>query len=522
MTKDGLSGTWAGFDVPDEFGALVLRLNELDDIENAYGIMSWDREVNTPSRGVEMRVTQMVTLGSLLHRMATSDEMGRLLEDAERAIDSDAPSETHALLRVVRREFDHQRAIGEDLERRINEVSGRAHGVWVKARADDDFAAFRPWLERVVELGREIAEAVGYADEPYDALLDRFEEGATTEWVRQLLSSSRDALVPLRRAIDESGIMVDDSMLHREYPVAAQQDFARYIAHAVGYDLERGHIGTAVHPFATSFGRDDCRITSRWYPEYLNASLFGTLHECGHAMYEQGTDARYARTPLARGASSGIHESQSRMMENIVGRSLGYWNAHYPRLVETFPEALGDVSVDAFHRAINAVKPSLIRVEADELTYNLHIILRFELEQALIGGELAVADLPAAWNDGMRDLLGVVPETDTDGVLQDMHWTRPMFGYFPTYALGNLYAAQFFETALRDEKAIGEELDAGRTDALVSWLRENIHRHGRAKTPDEIILDATGAPLSHQAFTRYAIGKFAPVYGLSELAPVGR
>ncbi len=509
---------WAGTEVPEEFSAFVGRVSELHDISSAISVMSWDREVNTPPRGVEMRVTQMVTVGALLHRMATSDEFGELLERAEQVIGGEEQPDARALLRVVQREFDRQRAIGPDLQRRISETSGRAHAVWAAARENDDFEAFRPWLEQVVDLGREIAEKIGYDKEPYDALLDRFEEGATTAWVEELLGSSRDALLPLRQAIDESGQTIDDSMLHRSFPVPEQESFARYIATAVGYDFDRGHIGTAVHPFATSFGRDDCRITTRWYPNYINASVFGTLHECGHAMYEQGTDPRFERTPLARGASSGIHESQSRMIENIVGRSIGFWNAHYQRLAGTFPAALGEVTVTEFHRAINAVKPSLIRVEADELTYNLHIVLRFELERALIRGDLAVADLPTAWNDSMRQLLGIVPPTDSEGVLQDVHWTGPMFGYFPTYALGNLYAAQLFEAGLRDDPSIGEELGAGRTDALLAWLRQNVHRHGKTMTPDKLILQATGAELSHEAFTRYATEKFGAVYGLSGMA----
>lgn len=511
--------TWAGAEVPEPFARFVERVNEIDDIGRSLSVLGWDREVNTPPGGVEARVTQMVTLGSFLHRMATSDEFGEALEGAASAIVGLDMPEAHALVRVVRREFEQQRAIGTELERRISEVSGRAHTVWIGAREADDFQAFRPWLEQIVELGREIADRLGFGSEPYDALLDRFEIGATTDWVAGILDRSKAALVPLREAIEdrvEGGhVSIDDSVLHRDFPVEAQKVFARYLAEAVGYDLDRGHIGTAVHPFATSFGQGDCRITTRWYPDYLNASVFGTLHECGHAMYEQGTDARFARTPLAGGTSSGIHESQSRMIENIVGRSLGFWRAHYPALVEAFPTSLGDVPLEDFHRAINAVKPSLIRVEADELTYNLHIVLRFELERALVRGDLAVADLPTAWNDGMRDLLGITPPTDREGVLQDVHWTAPMFGYFPTYALGNLYAAQLHEAACASDPAISEGLSAGRVAPLLAWLRENVHRPGASLTPAELIARATGSALDPEAFTRYATEKFTAVYGLN-------
>jgi carboxypeptidase Taq len=307
---------------------------------------------------------------------------------------------------------------------------------------------------------------------------------------------------------------VDDSILHQPYDIDKQKEFARYIVEAVGYDFDRGYLGTAVHPFATSFSRDDARITSRWYPDFISPSLFGSLHESGHALYEQGTHPDLARTPLARGTSSGIHESQSRLIENIVGRSHGFWRTHLPKLQELFPQQLGGASVEQFYKAVNKVQPSFIRVEADELTYNLHIILRFELEQALLEGDLAVADLPTAWNDKMQALLGVTPPTNREGVLQDVHWTRPSFGYFPTYALGNLYAAQFYRAAREQAPVIEAEMEAGKTDALLSWLRDNIHQHGRKFKPDEIVQRATGHPLSHEPFIAYATDKFGDVYDL--------
>ncbi|MCP5098404.1 MAG: carboxypeptidase M32, partial [Chloroflexi bacterium] len=297
--------------------------------------------------------------------------------------------------------------------------------------------------------------------------------------VRAIFNAVKAELVPLREAIEERGTAVNDKVVHQPFDIEQQKKFAHYIADAIGYDFERGHLGTVVHPFATSFTRNDARITTRWYPDFLNPSLFGTLHESGHAMYEQGTHADLARTPLARGTSMGIHESQSRMMENVVGRSFGFWQAHYPKLQSMFPDQLNQYTVNDYYRAINKVQPSYIRVEADEMTYNFHIILRFELEQAMLNGDLAAADLPTAWNDKMNELLGIVPPTDTEGCLQDVHWTRPGFGYFPTYALGNLYAAQLYEAATAQNPMIVSEMDAGKTDALVAWLRENIHQHGR-------------------------------------------
>jgi carboxypeptidase Taq len=398
---------------------------------------------------------------------------------------------------------------------RISEVGGHAHSAWVQAREDNDFEAFRPWLEQVVELGQEMADYYGYDDEMYDALLDKYEFDMKTAEVRETFAAVRRELVPLREAIAERGREVDDSLLHQPFDISRQQQFARFIAPKVGYDFSRGHLGTVVHPFATSFSRDDARITTRWYPDFLNPSLFGTLHESGHAIYEQGTHPDLARTPLARGTSLGIHESQSRMMENIVGRSRGFWRAYYLPLQSMFPEQLSDYSMEDFYRAVNKVQPSFIRVEADELTYNFHIILRFELEQALMTGDLIVSDLPAAWNDMMGELLGIVPPTDSQGCLQDVHWTRPTFGYFPTYALGNLYSAQFYEAVVAQNADIEQDMAEGNTSSLLAWLSENIHQHGRKYTPRELVQRVTGSSLSHEPFIRYVTAKFSDIYDLN-------
>ncbi|HIP71710.1 MAG TPA: carboxypeptidase M32, partial [Anaerolineae bacterium] len=385
---------------------------------------------------------------------------------------------------------------------------------WLEAREANAFAGFAPHLEKIVALNREMAELYGYEDELYDPLLDKFERGMKTADVRAIFNAVKEELIPLRAAVAERAEAVDDSFLHQPYDVAAQKEMARILAAAVGYDFSRGHLGTAVHPFSTSFSRDDARITTRWNPDFINAALFATLHEAGHAMYEQGTAPDLARTPLARGTSSGIHESQSRMMENVVGRSRGFWQAHFGALQAAFPAQLGGVDAEQFYRAVNKSQPSYFRVEADELTYNFHIILRFELEQALLNGDLAVNDLPAAWNDKMAELLGVTPPDDLQGCLQDIHWTSPTFGYFPTYALGNLYAAQFWETAVAQNPPIGEAMAGGNPAPLVEWLRENVHGYGRKFPPAELVQRATGQPLSHKPFIRYAAAKFSEIYEL--------
>lgn len=502
--------------MPTNYEKLIERVNELDDLNKAAALLSWDREVNMPRAGAPARIAQMTTMSSLIHRMSTADEMGELIENAAAELDG-APYESNqaALIRLLRRNYADARKLPAEYVARSSAVSGQAREAWVRARAENDFEHFRPWLEQVVELCQEMADYYGYEDERYDALLDKYETNMKTAEVRAIFDALKAELIPLREAIDAGRVKLDDSIVHRAYDVEKQKAFARYIAKAIGYDFERGHLGTVVHPFATSFSRNDARITTRWYPDFLNPSLFGTLHECGHAMYEQGTHPDLARTPLARGTSLGIHESQSRMMENIVGRSRGFWQAHFPTLQSYFPEALGDNTAEDFYQAINKTQPSLIRVEADELTYNFHIILRFELEQAMLNGELAVADLPAAWNDKMQSLIGITPPDDAEGCLQDVHWSRPGFGYFPTYALGNLYGTQFYETAVAHNPAIAGELAAGKTDALLAWLRENIHQHGKKFTPGELVQRVTGQPLSHEAFMRYARAKFGELYQLN-------
>ncbi|NCF64414.1 MAG: carboxypeptidase M32 [Chloroflexi bacterium] len=497
------------------FESLLAKVHEIDDLNKALALLSWDREANMPVAGTAVRVQQMTTLSRLTHMMFTSDEMGELIEaGADEVVGADFESNDASLIRLLRRNYADARKLPPDFVARVSRISGHAHKAWVQAREENDFASYQPWLEQIVELGQEKAELYGYEDEKYDALLDQYEHGMKTAEVRAIFAALKDRLVPLRQAIQGRGVEVDDSLLYQSFDVGKQKEFARYIAPKVGYDLSRGHIGTVVHPFASSFSRDDSRITTRWYPDFLSPSLFGTLHESGHAIYEQGTHPDLARTPLARGTSLGVHESQSRMMENIVGRSLGFWRAHFPHLQSLFPEQLGEHKVEGFYRAINKVQPAFIRVEADELSYNFHIILRFELEQALMNGQLLVKDVPEAWNEKMETLLGVVPPTDSEGCLQDVHWSKPMFGYFPTYALGNLYAAQFYETAVAQEPDIGEEMAGGKTETLLVWLREHIHQHGRKFTPRELVQRVTGRPLGYEAFVRYATAKFSEIYEL--------
>jgi len=497
------------------YHALLEKVYEINDLNKAMAVLGWDKEVNMPPKGLEARVQQLTTLSRLTHTLSTSDELGQLIEDAATEIaGADYDSNEASLIRLLKKNFEDARKVPADFVARSSQLSGPAHAAWVQARTDNDYAQFEPYMEQVIAMCQELADYYGYEEEKYDALLDKYEFGMKTADVRAIFDANKAALIPLREAIEKRGTAVSDSVVHQKFDIDTQKAFARTISTQIGYDYERGHLGTVVHPFATSFSRDDARITTRWNADFLNPALFGTLHESGHAMYEQGTHPDLARTPLARGTSLGIHESQSRMMENIVGRNRGFWQAHFPQLQTLFPAQLGSATAEDFYLAINKVQPSYIRVEADELTYNFHIILRFELEQAMLNGELAAKDLPEAWNAKMEELLGVIPPTNSQGCLQDVHWTRPGFGYFPTYALGNLYAAQFMETAVAQNPAIETELEEGNTDALLSWLRENIHQHGHKFTPGELVQRVTGKPLVHDAFIRYATAKFSDIFDL--------
>jgi carboxypeptidase Taq len=498
-----------------KYQTLLNRVYEIHDLRKAVRVLTWDREVVMPKGGDEDRNQQITTLQRLCHTLYTSDEMGELIEAASVELNGASYRSSEAsLIRFLRRDYARARRLPADFISRSTSINGEATAAWKKAREDDDFALFRPWLEKVLDINREKAEFLGFEDDPYDALLESHEPGAKTSDIKAIFDSTKSALIPLYDAVLQHSMRVDDRILRQSFNIKSQALFGRYLATTIGYDFNRGHLATSVHPFSTSLSRNDVRITTRYSPDYLSPGIFATLHEAGHALYVQNVHQSLTRTPLAKETSAALDESQSRLIENMVGRSKGFWQIHLPKLQELFPNQLGDASVSQFYRAINKVQPSFIRVEADELTYNLHIILRFELERKLINGELKAVDVPAAWNDKMSELLGIVPATDRDGCLQDIHWTLVGFGYFPTYALGNLYAAQFLKAAQTHEPSIADDLEEGRTESLLDWLRTNIHQHGRKFTPSEIVENATGAPLNQDDFINYAVNKFSEVYGL--------
>ncbi len=499
----------------DSYSLLLKKVHEIYDLSRIARLLNWDKEVNMPAGGLEGRAQQISTINRIQHELIISNEMGDLINRAEEEVVNYAYDSNEAsLIRCLKRSHAKAKKLTVDFVMRENELSSRARAAWGKARQESDYQYFMPFMQEVIHACREKAELYGYEDVPYDALLDNYEAGAKTKEVALILSNLKKDLVPFLEMIMASKSLVDDSFLYRSYPVEKQKEFAIHISKSIGYDYNRGHLGTVVHPFCTNFGKNDVRITTRWNENFINAGLFGVLHESGHGLYEQGMDDSLKRTDLCSATSLGVHESQSRMNENMVGRSLGFWQKHFDTLKGYFPKQLSDVDSMAFYRGINKVKSSYIRVEADELSYNLHILLRFELEQDMLNGKLDAKNLPEAWNEKMFKYLGLKVDKDKDGCLQDVHWSRPGFGYFPTYTLGNLYAAQFMEAATAQKREINEDLKKGENNSLLNWLRVNIHCHGKKFTPKELILKVTGKPLTHEPFMKYVRKKYSLIYDI--------
>jgi carboxypeptidase Taq len=489
------------------------RLAIISDVNAAEATLSWDRQTYMPEGGIALRAEQLATLSRLSHKMLVSEETGRLLRDVEEPTPG---SEDAALVRIARREYERATRLPAELVAALARAAALAQPAWERARAGSDWPYFAPHLENMVRLQRDTAEHLGYEDHPYDALLDLYEPGARKARLQEVFDELKTELVPMIREIGALPREDRSRPLYGEFDEAKQEKFGRGVISAFGYDWGRGRLDRVVHPFCAPLGGPgDVRITTRFDPHWLSPALFAILHEAGHGMYEQGVDPAYSRSPLSSGTSMGVHESQSRLWENLVGRSRAFWFFYHPKLQETFPEALLDVDPEAFYRAVNESEPSEIRVEADELTYDLHILLRFELEVSLLEGGLPVSELPAAWEAKMEEYLGVTPEDHARGVLQDVHWAAGLVGYFPTYTIGNVLSVQFFEQATRAHPEIPEMIGRGEFGALLGWLRENVYRHGRRYDPDELIERATGRPLDTAPYLRYLKGKFGELYGLA-------
>ncbi|MEE2826227.1 MAG: carboxypeptidase M32 [Planctomycetota bacterium] len=498
----------------EKFEALCRRAREIKYLESTSALLSWDQQTKLPVRGGAYRAEQLTFLAGEMHQRMTEPAYGELLHDlSQTEMVKDPHSDAGSTILELKHRYEKNSKLPKRLVEELARTTSLAQEVWAEARAQDDFSRFAPSLKRIFDLKREEAEAVGYEDTPYDVLLDDFEPGAKTSEVAGVLAELRNELVPLIDQVRGATFEPDRSILHRRYPVEAQREFGRRASSDIGFDYERGRLDTTRHPFCSEMGPDDVRITTRYDETFFSSSFFGTLHEAGHGIYEQGLRADQYGLPPGSYCSLGIHESQSRLWENLVGRSQSFWDRFYPQAQEFFPEALSDVAQADFFAAINDVRPSLIRVEADEATYNLHIIIRFELEQAVMGGQLETDDLPEAWNEKYQEILGIQPPSAADGLLQDIHWSAGLIGYFATYSLGNLLASQFYEAAEQELGDLDELFSAGEFSVLKDWLNRNVHHQGaryRSRLLSEKVCEK---PLSHQPLMRHLRSKLAQVYG---------
>lgn len=506
------------------YAALLETTGRVNDFLNAGSILSWDSRTMMPKGGAPSRAKQLATLAVAARDLLCSDEMKRALEAADTETASlPEDSVERAVVAQVREAISYHERIPAALLRRKTELGSTSHRVWAEARANADFASFAPALTEMVAINREMAHAIGFEEHPYDALMYRFEPGTTTAQLRKLFAELRAGMQPLVEAIASKEQPRSD-FLYREFPEDQQMHFALKMAEAIGYDTSRGRLDLTVHPFEISFTRNDVRITTRVSRTYMPMALFGALHEAGHALYEQNVHPDYTRTPLATdmvglyavgGVSFGAHESQSRLWENHVGRSSAFWGNHFGTLRDHFPEQLADVSAEEFHAAVNRARPSPIRVEADELTYDFHVMLRVDLESRMVEGTLNVAELPDAWNAGMKSMLGVDVPDDAQGVLQDVHWSSGQIGTFCNYTIGNIMAAQLFETASTESPDIARALGAADYAPLRDWLTDKVCQHGRRYTRDELLRRATGRTLDAEPYLRYLTNKYGALYAIA-------
>jgi carboxypeptidase Taq len=496
------------------YESLCNHTRETAKLASIMGLLEWDERTKMPPAGGEYRAEQISYLAGEVHKRQTDKRVGEWLGQLDGSpLTADPHSVAGTVVRQLRRQFDKKTKLPQSLVEELSRTAVLGQQMWVEARKADDFAKFQPLLEKTIDLKRQEAAAIGYTATPYDALLDDYEPGATTAEVAVALGGLRDALTPLVEQIVGSSRKPDSELLKRDFSIDVQEAFGKAAAAAIGFDFNAGRLDVTDHPFCAGAGPRDIRITTRYNVNDFGDAFFSILHEAGHGLYEQGLPADQFGLPTGEAASLGIHESQSRMWENQVGRSRAFWEHFLPQAQAAFPSLQG-ASLDQFYGAINEVRPSLIRVDADEVTYNLHILIRFELERALIENELQAADLPAAWNEKYRRYLGITPPNDADGALQDVHWSAGLFGYFPTYSLGNLYAGQFFAQASSELGDLPAAFRRGEFQPLLDWLRSKIHVHGQRWSAGELAQKVTGKPLSHAPWIDQMRAKYGELYGL--------
>jgi len=505
-----------------EIEELRARLAEIDDLRNASRVLDWDQQTMMPPRGAQARADALATLERIVHEMFVDERTGRLIERARTRLEregADPDSDEARLVAVAARRYEKARRVPSELAAEIAHASSIGQQVWAKARAEEDFAAFAPYLQRNLDLARRYVDCFQGLDfeRPYDVLLDDYDPGMRAAEVARLFEQLKAGLVPLIERL--SPVVVDDSCLHRRVDVERQRRLVREVLQLQGFEPEGWRLDDAVHPFATSLGSGDVRITTRWDEGYFPMALFGAMHECGHGLYEDGIAPELRRTPLGHAESLSLHESQSRLWENFVGRGRAFAEQLAPRVVRTLYGGEGELDPEQLFRAVNRVAPSFIRVEADEATYGLHIVLRFELEQELIEGRIGVGELPEAWNARMREYLGLEVRRDSEGVLQDVHWSAGLIGYFPTYALGNMIAAQLWACARRELPELERQIAGGELRTLREWLRERVHRHGAKFQTGELLRRVCGEPLMAEPFLRYLREKLGAAYGVELIPP---
>lgn len=494
---------------------LLERMHEISDLSALGALAEWDQNTELPDGAGEVRGDQLATLQGVLHERRTSERLGHLLEQlSAESTQAHLTDVDKGLIREAQRSYDQATKLPRSLVEEIARTQAKSFESWRRARANNDFASFAPFLSRTIQLQREVADRFGFVETRYDALLDLYEPGMTVNKLDQLFAPVRNVSTTLLKRIQASGHAVDDSCLQGDFAYEQQMELSKAVLRGMGYKFSHGGLARSPHPFTTSFGSPfDVRVTVNPDPHFVQASVMAAIHEGGHALYEQGSAATLARTPLAGGASMGAHESQSRLWENNLGRSLPYWRGQYAAIREHFPAQFANIDVETFTRALNKVQPSLIRIEADEVTYNLHIIIRYELERAMVNSEVAVEALPSMWNAKYREYLGIEPDTDSQGILQDIHWTSG-FGYFPTYTLGNLYAAQIFHKLHSVFPDLDERLAQGDTGFILRWLEEHMYMYGVTYQPEELIQRVTGEKPNPEYFVRYLTQKFEAVYHL--------
>lgn len=493
------------------YKAVLPKIRELGLLSSGLALLGWDQEVMMPKGNNAYRGDQMAALASVGHHKLTDPTLGKLLKEAQVETDLNPYEQTN--IRETLRAHEKALKIPAELIEELTRSASQANHVWVEARRKSDFPSFAPSLEKLAKISLKIAECIGYAKVPYDAMLDDYDPGSTVENTTEILNTVRNRLVPMVQALKESRQKPDRSILTRHYPEAAQRQVCRDIAEKIGFDFNCGRLDLSAHPFTSSTSPADVRLTTRYDEHWFPGAFYGVVHEAGHGMYEQGLNQDYIFTPAADAAWLSVHESQSRFWENIIGRSRAFCSYYFPVLQKNFPEALKEVSEEAFYGAVNFVEPSLIRVEADEVTYGLHVCLRYEIEQALFDSSLKVKDLPAAWNERMKNYFGIVPPNDAQGVLQDIHWAHGSFGYFPTYLKGTLYSAQWWQALKKDLPQAETLVREGDFAPIKEWLRK-IHREGKRFWSQDLVKEVTGEALNPDYFFRYLKEKFEPLYAV--------